>query len=115
MQPLRNKFHRLLDFIVRFIVVKTLSKKRGGGKGSTPLTALWMYNLLASCNSVKQLENNKAKNYDKIDPTDLHYLTKLPDRSQYPAGRCAMGNNICIFSKSALSGVESMNKANQLA
>jgi hypothetical protein len=33
----------------------------------------------------------------------------------YPAARCAMGNNICMFSKSASSGLESMNKANQLA
>jgi hypothetical protein len=39
--------------------------------------ALWMYNLLASCNSVKQLENNKEKYYNKMHPTDLHYLTKL--------------------------------------
>jgi hypothetical protein len=74
-----------------------------------------MYNLLASCNSVKQLENNKAKYYNKMHPINLHYLTKLADRSQYPAARCARGNNICMFSKLALSGVESMNKANQLA
>ena len=94
---------------------QNIIKKCGGGKGSTPLTALWMYNLLASCNSVKQLENNKTKYYNKMHPTNLHYLTKLPDRSQYPAARCAMGDNTCMFSKSASSGVESMNKANQLA
>jgi hypothetical protein len=74
-----------------------------------------MYNLLSSCNSVKQFENNKTKYYNKMHPTNLHYLTKLPDWSQYPAARCAMGDNICMFPKSALSGVESMNKANQLA
>ncbi len=88
---------------------QNIIKKCGGGKGCTPLMALWMYNLLSSCNSVKQLENNKTKYYDKMHPTNLHYLTKLPDRSQYPAVRCAMGDNICMFSKSALSGVESMN------
>jgi hypothetical protein len=74
-----------------------------------------MYNLLSSFNSVKQLENNKAKYYNKMYPADHHYLTKLPDRSQYPAARCAMGNNLCMYSKSASSGVESMKKANQLA
>jgi hypothetical protein len=74
-----------------------------------------MYNLLSSCNSVKQIENNKTKYYNKMHSTNIHYLTKLPDRSQYPAARCAMGNNICMFSKLASSGVESMNKANQLA
>ncbi len=89
---------------------QNIIKKCGDGKGSTPLTALWMYNLFASCNSVKQLENNKAKYYDKLHPTNLHYLTKVPDRSQYPAARC-----VCMFLKLASSGVESMNKANQLA
>ncbi len=94
---------------------QNIIKKRGGGKGCTPLTALCMYNLLSSCNLVKQLENNKIKYYGKTHPTNLHYLTKLPDRSQYPAVRCAMVDNICMFSKLASSGVESMNKANQLA
>jgi hypothetical protein len=74
-----------------------------------------MYNLLSSCNSVKQLENNKTKYYNKMHPTNLHSLTKLSDRSQHPAARCAMDNNICMFSKLASSGVESMNKASQLA
>ncbi len=83
---------------------QNIIKKCGGGKGSTPLTALWMYNLLSSCNSVKQLENNKAKYYDKMHPTDLHYQTKLPERPQYPAARCTMGKNICMYSKLASSG-----------
>ncbi len=103
------------QFQCLFHCCQNIIKKCGGGKGCTHLTALWMYNLLSSCNSVKQLENNKIKYYDKMHPTDLHYLTKLPDRSQYPAARCAMGDNICMFSKSASSGVESMNKANLLA
>jgi hypothetical protein len=107
--PQAAQFHCL------FHCFQNIIKKCGGGKGCTPLMALWMYNLLSSCNSAKQLENNKTKYYDKMHPTNLHYLTKLPDRSQYPAARCAMGNNICMFSKSALSGVESMNKTNQLA
>ena len=98
-------FHR------RQNIIKTL----GGGKGSTPLTALWLYNLLCGCHSVAQLETNKAKYYPQMHPTALHYLTKLEDKCQYPAARCAMGENICMFSKSALSGVESMNRANNLA
>jgi hypothetical protein len=87
------------QFHCLFHPCQNIIKKCGGGKGSTPLMVLWMYNLLASCNSVKQPENNKAKYYNKMHPTNLHYLTKLPDRSQYPAARCAMGNNICMFSK----------------
>ncbi len=112
---IQEQVPQVAQFHCSFHRRQNIIKKCRGGKGCTPLTALWMYNLLSSCNSVKQLENNKTKYYNKMHPTDLHYLTKLPDRSQYPAARCAMGNNICMFSKSALAGVESMNKANQLA
>jgi hypothetical protein len=103
------------QFHCSFHRCQNIIKKCGGGKGSTPLTALWMYSLLSSCNSMKQLENNKAKYYNKMYPTDLHYQTKLPDKSQYPAARCTMGKNICMYSKLVLSGVESTNKASQLA
>ena len=40
---------------------------------------------------------------------------KLPDECQYAVARCAMGSNICMFGKSASSGVESMNNANHIA
>ncbi len=61
-----------------------------------------------------ELQQKKEKHYEKLHPTDLHYLTKLPNKCQYPAARCAMGDNICMFDKSASSGVESMNNTNQL-
>jgi hypothetical protein len=109
---IEEKLPQAAQFHCLFHPCQNSIKKCGGGKGCTPLTALWMYNLLSSCNSVKQLENNKAKYYDKLHPTNHHYLIKLPDRSQYPAVRCAMGDNICMYSKLASSGVESMNKAN---
>ncbi len=87
----------------------------GGGKGNIPHTALWMFNVLCSCNSMAELQQKKEKHYEKLHPTDLHYLTKLPNKCQYPAARCAMGDNICMFGKSASSGVESTNNANQPA
>ncbi len=89
--------------------------KCGGGKGNIPLTALWMFNILSLCNSTMEIECKKNKYCDKLHPTDYHYLTKLPDECQYLAARCAMGESICMFGKSASSGVESMNKSNNLA
>jgi hypothetical protein len=53
--PQAAQFHCL------FHCPQNIIKKCGGGKGCTPLMALWMYNLLSSCNSVKQLENNETK------------------------------------------------------
>ena len=107
--PDAAQFH--CSFHRRQNIVKTL----GGGKGSAPLTGLWLYNLLTGCHSMAQLEKTKAKYYPDMSPTALHYLQKVDDRHQYPAARCAMGENICMYGKSASSGVESMNRANSIA
>jgi hypothetical protein len=53
------------QFHCSFHRCQNIIKKCRGGKGCTPLTALWMYNLLSSCDSVKQLKNNKTKYYNK--------------------------------------------------
>jgi hypothetical protein len=107
--PDAAQFH--CSFHRRQNIVKTL----GGGKGYAPLTGLWLYNLLAGCHSMAQLERTKAKYYPDMSPTALHYLQKVDDTHQYPAARCAMGDNICMYGKSASSGVESMNRANSIA
>ena len=64
--------------------------KACGGHGQTPLTALWMYNLRCGSNSLSQLNATSKKFYPQVHPSDLHYLTKLDDRVQYPAARCAI-------------------------
>ncbi len=110
-----NIFLHAVQFLCLFHRRQNIIKTCGGGKGTTPLTALWMFNLLCSANSVKQIADYKAKYLHNMQPSDSHYLEKLPDQRQYPAARCAMGGNICMYSKSASSGVESMNWANNLA
>ena len=83
--PDAAQFH--CSFHRRQNIVKTL----GGGKGTAPLTGLWLYNLLTGCHSMAQLEKTKAKYYPDMSPTALHYLQKVDDRHQYPAARCASG------------------------
>ena len=56
-----------------------------------------------------------AKYFLQMHPMAHYYLTKMEDTCQYLAARCTMGENICMFSKSASAGVESMNRANNLA
>jgi hypothetical protein len=46
-------------------------------------------------------------------PTDHHYLFNIAEEMQFPAVRCAQSNSVCMYSKSASSGVEAMNKANE--
>ncbi len=107
--PSAAQFH--CSFHQRQNIIKTL----GGGKGVTPNTPLWLYNLLCGCHSVAQLEAAKAKHYPNMHPTSLRYLMNLADECQYPAARCNMAENICMYRKSASSGVESMNRANAVA
>ncbi len=47
------------QFICSFHFRQNIIKTLGGGKGSTPLTALWMYNLLCGCDSVAQLKRTR--------------------------------------------------------
>ncbi len=46
-------------------------------------------------------------------PTDCHYLFNIAEEMQFPAARCAQGNSVCMYGKSASSGVETMNRANE--
>jgi hypothetical protein len=47
-----------------------------------------------------------------MHPTDHHYLFSIADEMQFPAARCAQGNSILMYRKSASSGLEWMNRAN---
>jgi hypothetical protein len=48
-----------------------------------------------------------------MHPTDNHYLFRIPEEMQFPAARCAQGDSVCMYGKSALLGVEGMNRANE--
>jgi hypothetical protein len=72
-----------------------------------------MYNLLIGCKSVASLSTTRKKYKDKMFPTDRHYLFNITEEMQYPAARCAQGDSVCIHGKSASSGVEAINRANE--
>ena len=91
---------------------QNILRKFGGGKGNTPLTAMWMYNRLMQCNNVSSIQYLRSKYSEKIHPSHLHYLGGIDDEQQYPAARCAMSDDIIMYGLSASSGAESMNRAN---
>ena len=91
---------------------QNIKKKFGGGEGNTPLTCLWMYNLLVKCSSVAAIRFLKQKYEDKMKPAHVAYLSALNDDQQYPAARCDKAHDVCMYGKTASSGVESMNRAN---
>ncbi len=74
---------------------------------------MWMYNLLIGCKSVASFSATRKKYEEKMYPTDHHYHFNIAEKMQFPAARCAQGDFICLYGKSASSGVEAMNRANK--
>jgi hypothetical protein len=105
---------RAFNFHCSYHRRENINKYCGNGtKGMKPFTAIWLFGHLSGCSNMQQLKSEEAKYIDQLHPTDRHYLTKIPDKKQYAAACCAMGNDICMYGKSASSGVESMNHANK--
>jgi hypothetical protein len=48
-----------------------------------------------------------------MHPTDNHYLFRISEEMQFPVARCAQGDSVCMYGKSASLGVEAMNRANE--
>ncbi len=72
-----------------------------------------MYNLLMGRNTVASLSATRKQYEKKMYPTDCHYLFNIAEEMQFPATRCAQGDSVCMYGKSASFGVEAMNRANE--
>jgi hypothetical protein len=82
-----------------------------GGTGR--YSCICMYNKLMRANTVE--ESNEIKHTHSVYVADkaLRYLNTLNDHEQYPCARVNMGEDICMYQRSASSSVESMNNANK--
>jgi hypothetical protein len=60
-------------------------------------SASWMFNKLLSCRTTEEIGQTKMENYPYLKPSDITYLDNLSDEEQYPAARCAMGKEICMY------------------
>ncbi len=47
-----------------------------------------------------------------MNPAHVNYLNSISDKQQFPAVRCAMAETVCMYRKTASSGDEAMNRAN---
>lgn len=72
-----------------------------------------MFNVLSNCKTDKAIKVKGDTYYHGMSANERNYLLKLPDAVQYPAARCAMGQDVYMYGRSASSGVESMNRANK--
>jgi hypothetical protein len=95
---------------------QNIKKKFGGADGTTPHTCLWMYNILVKCSSVSAIRYLKSRYYPHMKPAHIAYLDSLLDSQQFPAFRCHKSEDdlpdVYMYGKTASSGVESMNRAN---
>ncbi len=91
---------------------QNILKKFGSGLGHTPLTPMWMYNILMKFNNVSLMQFLRNKYERDMHPFHLNYLQGIEDEQQFPAARCAMSDDIIMYGILASSGVESMNRAN---
>jgi len=102
---------------------QNIKKKFGGGEGNTPLTCLWMFNLLVNQSKPANINHFRNMYYPQMRPAHTAYLETLRDEQQYPGARCNAtiddsdadheAPDIFLYGLTASSGVESMNSANK--
>ena len=92
-------------------------KKFRGGEENSPLSCLWMYNILMNCSSVSMIRFLKNTYEGQMKPACLVYLNSFQDDQQSLAACCNKAHDnfadIFMYSNTASSGVESMNRANE--
>ncbi len=91
---------------------QNIIKNFGGGKGHVPLTCLRMYNILLKCNSPGSIQFLRLKYEHQMTQAHVKYLISITDEQQFPTARCAMAEMVCMYGKTASSGVKAMNRAN---
>ncbi len=77
-----------------------------------PLSCLWMYQLLVKCNLPGLIQFPRLKYEHQMSPAHVNYLNSISNKQQFPVVRCAMAEMVCMYRKTALSGVEAINRAN---
>lgn len=92
---------------------QNITKKVGNKDGTEQFSANWMFNVLSNCKTHRAIQMKGNEYYQHMKKKEADYLLKLPDNVQYPAARCAMDRNVCMYGMTSSSGVESMNRPNE--
>jgi len=95
-------------FLCAFHRRQNIVKKFGGGTRDGSATCSLVYNILMKCNSVALLEFMHTQYEPNMPETHRKYLNSVPAQQQFPASRCAMGDDIFMHGHEASSGIKSM-------
>ncbi len=71
-----------------------------------------MFNILSNCKKHREITMQSKTQLPAVSDNEQRFLLKLPNNEQYPLAYCAMRPNVYMYSRTASSGVESMNWAN---
>jgi hypothetical protein len=89
---------KAVNFMCSYHRRKNITIQVRGGSGA--YSCLWYYNLLIGCLSPTVLEALKVEHAMNMDDKALRYLNKVNDHEQYPASRCAIGEDIYMYGRS---------------
>jgi len=100
-----------VNFFRSFHRRENIKKFVRGGTGT--YSCMWFYNLLLSAKTPAAIDKLRFEHGAEMQDNALRFLGSIPDTQQFPAARCGMGNDICMYQRTAASSVESMNRANE--
>ena len=100
-----------VNFFCSFHRRENIKKFVRGGTGT--YSCMWLYNLLLNAKTPAAIDKLRFDHGAEMQDNALHFLGSIPDTQQFPAARCGMGNDICMYQRTAASSVESMNRANE--
>ena len=72
----------------------------------------WFYNLLLKCKLPTTLTSLRFEHSGEIQDNALHFINSIHDHQQFPAARCALHPDACMFQRTSSSSVVSMNRTN---
>jgi hypothetical protein len=96
----------VVNFLCAFHRRENIKKFVKGGTGE--YSCWWFYNLLLKCKLPTSLTSLRFEHSGEIQDNALHFINSIDDHQQFPAARCALHPDACMFQRTSSSSVESM-------
>ncbi len=99
-----------VNFFCSFHRKKNIETFLKGGKGK--YLCHWFYQQLLNCSLQETLTKICFEHSAHMNDKVLWYINLVADHQQFPAVKCVMGDNTCMYQQSSQWTAESMNNAN---
>ncbi len=95
-----------VNFFCSFHRRENIKKFVKGGNGA--YSCMWLYNLLLNAKTPAAIDKHRFDHGQEMQENALCFLGSISDSQQFLAAQCAMGDDICMYQRTASSAVESM-------